>query len=938
MSITLAAITPVSATNLIYNPSAESAAASTWSAVGGATVTRSTTYSRQTGYNATYSFRVQTDASAKGIQYTTPALANTAHYVTVWVTGTLPASGLNAKIGTTTTALSLLETITVGAVTWRRYGAAFTGAQVSAQTAVQVLQNGTGSGDFYLDDAQLEATSYYTTAFNGSFNGSRGFRWNGVAHQSTSTMHPRLPDGSPNLAGGRVYTLNADNILVSSALGLGVPPVDVVSQSGAEEGGIYQSTTVNPRAVTLELTLKSATGQAGLHATRDTLIDTIQLGEPFTLQYTGGSGAAFPFALTCVYVGGLEGHVELPTYEKVTLQLLALDPRVRAPIETATTLNMASSFTLAFVAAKQQGVWSCPGGGLPFSNLRTVAVSPQGHVIAAGMQTPGTSIVYGFNGTSWGTIAVTTGGVGFIHAAAFDPSGAYCYLGGDFTQMAGVANTAYIARYALPVDGVTGGTVTALGTGANGAVRALVVDPANTLYAFGDFTTMNGGAANYAAAWTGSAWGSIALNTAGTSSTSAANGVIHCASVAANGDIIVGGDFLTLGTGLTAPTPTAALVSGGAMATSSVKYTLRLRTGDGRTAASTASNSVSPISSTKAVTVTWATPGVGTSAIEIYRQDAGTGNYNYLTTVGPSVTSYTDDGSLTPDSAIYDNLYATNDGARTARVARYDKATGGWRSLGASGMSSGVVRGITYLGDEVAAVAVGSFVNADGQPAYQAALYNGQTWVEMGKGLRSGLYGPYGVVYHPGNGRVYALGDFSFDLCDDIAVWAPGTGGAGYWTHADLSAPSNTVFLAGAVDPNGDLWIVGDTQSTATAAAATTVTVTQAPGVMSYPRLYITGPGTFRALTNWTTGQELRFNLSVAAGEVVTLDFRPHRKTITSTYKSGARRANTLLDGPFGAWGLVGGANVVTVLYTGTTAASSVRLVDPEARISADVQ
>jgi hypothetical protein len=294
-----------------------------------------------------------------------------------------------------------------------------------------------------------------------------------------------------------------------------------------------------------------------------------------------------------------------------------------------------------------------------------------------------------------------------------------------------------------------------------------------------------------------------------------------------------------------------------------------------------------------------AAPAGGVSAIEIYRA-AGLGQpYYYLATVPATATSYTDDGSDII-SALVEPTAAT-DGGRTKRVAKWDATWSGWRSVGTTGMSDGVVRGLALLGDEASLVAVGSFTRADAQAATKAAYYNGQTWAPMGKGLTGGFFGPYGAFYNREDGRVYALGDFAFDLCEDVAVWVPGTGGAGYWTHTDLVAASNTVIAGGAIDHNGDVWIVGDTSSTALCGAATTVTVTQAPGIFTYPRVYVTGPGTLRSIENWTTGQALRFNLPVAANEVVTLDFRPHHKSITSTRNRGARRMSALVDGPYGS-------------------------------------
>jgi hypothetical protein len=79
-------VTPAESVNYILNPSAESS--SNFGQTASATVTRSTTYSRQVTAEEQYSFRVQTASNGHGLTLTAPALASATTYVSFWVRGT----------------------------------------------------------------------------------------------------------------------------------------------------------------------------------------------------------------------------------------------------------------------------------------------------------------------------------------------------------------------------------------------------------------------------------------------------------------------------------------------------------------------------------------------------------------------------------------------------------------------------------------------------------------------------------------------------------------------------------------------------------------------------------------------------------------------------------------------------------------------------------
>jgi phage-related protein len=115
-----------------------------------------------------------------------------------------------------------------------------------------------------------------------------------------------------------------------------------------------------------------------------------------------------------------------------------------------------------------------------------------------------------------------------------------------------------------------------------------------------------------------------------------------------------------------------------------------------------------------------------------------------------------------------------------------------------------------------------------------------------------------------------------------------------------------------------------DTSGTAT--IATQNTVTNGAKAVAYPILTITGPSsgtlTWQFLENQTTGAICWFNLAIQAGEVVTIDFRPGRRSVVSSFR-GAVVDNPLTASDFSSFYLLPGANVIAAFATGTTTAAT---------------
>jgi hypothetical protein len=104
------------------------------------------------------------------------------------------------------------------------------------------------------------------------------------------------------------------------------------------------------------------------------------------------------------------------------------------------------------------------------------------------------------------------------------------YVGGDFTNWNGDANADRIAVYDPATDAWS-----ALGTGADAAVYAIIEAPDGSIYAGGAFTTIGGVTCRGVAKWNGSAWSALGPPSSG--------GTVYALCWGSDGKLYVGGTF-----------------------------------------------------------------------------------------------------------------------------------------------------------------------------------------------------------------------------------------------------------------------------------------------------------------------------------------------------------------------------------------------------------
>lgn len=480
-------VQPIEGFNKVLNPSGE--IAGNFSDVSGATTSRVTTYS----HYGLYSYELVSTGAGDGTQLTTATLANTNHFVTVRVKK--PYSTLQVSINSNVKTLQFIEKIDQD---WDLLGVAYQPGEANGATAVQILA--TAAETIYFDGVQLEPLPYWTTYIDGS---QKECEWLGASNVSVS----RRPSAS-RLGGKLVDFYEEYKFQIKSIKGAGSSEVSIgVDSYAILPGGELNSVKVEPR----EFQIK---GKFITDDEDDVRYYREELRKAFGFQLTtvNYNGGRVQKSLAGVYSGGLESDspafygkysiVEDGTYqlhekwtEDATIEIVAPNPYWYEIGEHSVLLDTDDSATFRTVAGRLRstGQWDPlgpPGAGGTYTDMEAIAEDET-----------------------------------------------YVYFGGDFTNFDGIANADYIVRYEKATD-----LWSALGTGMNGVVAALVISQDGQLYASGAFTTAGGGAANRIAVWdpVASTWAALG---------SGLNNSAFALAIGPDGTIYTGGNFTTAGGG-----------------------------------------------------------------------------------------------------------------------------------------------------------------------------------------------------------------------------------------------------------------------------------------------------------------------------------------------------------------------------------------------------
>lgn len=690
---TLNIVVPDESTNYVLNPAMRYVATG-WNSLG-STVSRSTDRARF----GVASLKIITDGLAiyEGAYYRVNALAGISEPITasVYLRGSVGGEIVRLRLIDNPTGMEWkTKRVALSADRWTRFFVTgrSTGTNDMRLYVESANLNSVKPLIFYADGAQLERKAYATTYLDGD---QQGCRWNGRAHESSSTR------SASERCGGRFVTLASpeledESLYMTVVSGLGAAPISTISNSySLLPGSAYQGYKIGDRVIMLTFYVRNlkpancGNSLERLHELRQALFDVVKPDRTakteFMYEYSDGVKLIRGKAR---YEAGLNGEWDVRNqfYQSFSIRLLSTSPLLFEDDQEVAALDYQDNSILNNVGGKIDGAWSRMNYGFNGA-VYDLEVGPRKELIAAGSFTTannsasaidpliGANRIAYWDGEKW--VAFGAGANGTIYDIAVAPNG-YIYVVGAFTSIGGVA-----ANYAAYWNG---STWNAMGAGLNAEGRTVAIAPNGHVFVGGLFTTAGGNAAYYIARWNGTAWYPIGSN-------SGLNNYVYAIAISQNGNILyAGGSF-------------------------------------------TDENS-----------------NPGSSLTRVAQYNIQTGVWDSL---GNGLDATVREIVISPSGTVYAGGEFIASGSESVLyIAQWNGSA--WVSLGAG--VNGIVYSISIAqnGD---LVAVGAFTQAGSVQARKIALWNGSTWVNMDIYVGQGNTGTiiYAVQFLP-NGDLFIGG------------------------------------------------------------------------------------------------------------------------------------------------------------------------------------
>lgn len=429
----------------------------------------------------------------------------------------------------------------------------------------------------------------------------------------------------------------------------------------------------------------------------------------------------------------------------------------------------------------------------------------------------------------------------------------------------------------------------ALGTGFDALVNAIAIDKQRgRVYFGGGFTTANGVSASRICYWDGNTF--VAMG-------SGIDDTVEAIAIAPNGDVWVGGWFNN---------------AGGAASHGLARWNV---------ASSTWTQFA--LGTTNDIFLDLAIDKSGVLyAVGAFTNWNGNANSDNIVKFDGSTWSNLGTGTdvtvravkIHPDGKIYiGGDFSTANGVTVTRIAYWNGTTFVALTVGGSTGANNTVYALAI--DRAGRVyASGIFTTIGGLSVNRIAVWDGSQFYALGNGINA----QGDNIEISDRGILYVTGSFTQagDLTvDRIAAWNGTT-----WFRLDAVFPGAVTIFGGLALDGEDIHVGYNTSGSATASGLTTVT--NGGTVAVYPIVTLVGPSsgscTLHWLENQSSGHRLYFNLTVQAGETVTIDLRTGQKSVVSNWR-GAIADNPLSNSDFGSFQLLPGANTVAAFITGTT-------------------
>lgn len=405
-------------------------------------------------------------------------------------------------------------------------------------------------------------------------------------------------------------------------------------------------------------------------------------------------------------------------------------------------------------------------------------------------------------------------------------------------------------------------------------VHIIKVAPNGDIYAGGAFTTIDGVTANttFIARWDGTAWNSLG------GAANALNGVVRAIDFLADGDVLLGGGFTNYGAN---PCNRMVRYDPGADTFSTVGaqngfdnqvYDFAVRD-DGKvyTVGLFADDSTATVTYNKTALYdptanTFATmgggPGLNNSAV-----CATMDNDGLIVYIGGLFTTTTGGAANLLDGVTY-----------------YDPGDNSFNAMG-TGLNAVVTVYDMLCTHDNRVYAVGQFTHIGYVDANYVGVWNGREWYPLGvEGDGFTLEGGGTAVrcLEENYKNLLFIGGDIASATDSALYRGFGSWNRSRFQHWDLVMPTNHVYTI--ATKNDDIWIGFNDDGSSIAAEV--FTVENIGKSTTYPVLEVLGPCYVEWLENQTTGEIVRLDLDILAGERVVIDFHPLNRFARSSIRS----------------------------------------------------